>query len=357
MTIYSRLASVTTLGLAAIAALGLAAAPAAGAQGLAPREVPAKSLPVPATVSPQMQKIIAAPLRAGWDTIPQTPEAWQASVKANAAATLAALPGLRERLHVKVEPAVIGGVKAYIVTPDVIPPRNRNRLIIQVHGGCYVYNPGEAATPEAIMMAGFGHFKVISVDYRMPPEAYFPAALDDSVAVWKAALKMAKPKNMAIMGTSAGGALTLEMILRAKQEGLPLPAAIAPGTPMSDVTGAGDSFRTNELVDNVLVSPNGFCQGAAAFYAHGHDMGDPLLSPVYGDMHGFPPAILTTGTRDLLLSNTVRVHRKLREAGVEASLQVYEGVAHAEYMRDDTAPETREAFSEIAAFFDNHLGR
>jgi acetyl esterase/lipase len=74
-------------------------------------------------------------------------------------------------------------------------------------------------------------------------------------------------------------------------------------------------------------------------------------------MHGFPPAILTTGTRDLLLSNTVRVHRKLREAGVEASLQVYEGVAHAEYMRDDTAPETREAFSEIADFFDKHLGQ
>jgi monoterpene epsilon-lactone hydrolase len=363
MTIYSPLAPMKALGLAAIAALGLAVAPAAEAQApadaaaLAPREVPAKSLPVPTTVSPQMQTIIAAPLRAGWDVIPTSPEGWQASVKANAAATIEGLPAMRERLHVKVEPATIGGVKAYIVTPDYIPPQNRNRLIIQVHGGCYVYSPGEAATPEAIMMAGFGHFKVISVDYRMPPEAYFPAALDDSVAVWKAALKMAKPKNMAIMGTSAGGALTLEMILRAKQEGLPLPAAIAPGTPMSDVTKTGDSFKTNELVDNVLVSANGFCDAAAAFYAHGHDMKDPLLSPVYGDMHGFPPAILTTGTRDLLLSNTVRVHRKLREAGVEASLQVYEGVAHAEYMRDDTAPETREAFTEIADFFDTHLGK
>ena len=240
MQIYSSLAPVKALGLAAIAVMGLAVAPAAEAQApadapaLAPREVPAKSLPVPTTVSPQMQKIIAAPLRAGWDVIPKTPAEWQASVKANAAATIATLPAMRERLHVKVEPATIGGVKAYIVTPDYIPPKNRNRLIIQVHGGCYVYFPGEAATPEAIMMAGFGHFKVISVDYRMPPEAYFPAALDDSVAVWKAALKMAKPQNMAIMGTSAGGALTLEMILRARQEGLPLPAAIAPGTPMSD---------------------------------------------------------------------------------------------------------------------------
>jgi epsilon-lactone hydrolase len=177
------------------------------------------------------------------------------------------------------------------------------------------------------------------------------------MTVWKAALKTADPKNMAIFGSSAGGALTLEMVLRAKQEGLPLPAAIAPGTPMSDVTKVGDSFQTNAMVDNVLVSPEGFCDAATRFYAHGHDLKDPLLSPVYGDMHGFPPTILTTGTRDLLLSNTVRVHRKLRDAGVAAELQVYEGQWHAYYYRDDTAPESRQAFQEIAAFFDKHLGR
>ena len=88
---------------------------------------------------------------------------------------------------------------------------------------------------------------------------------------------------------------------------MPLPGAISAGTPMSDVTKTGDSFYTNELVDNVLVSRDGFCDAATVVYANGHDLKDPLLSPVYGDMHGFPPAILTTGTRDLLLSNTVRV--------------------------------------------------
>jgi acetyl esterase/lipase len=91
-------------------------------------------------------------------------------------------------------------------------------------------------------------------------------------------------------------------------------------------------------------------------YAHGHDLKDPLLSPVYGDMHDFPPTILTTGTRDLLLSNTVRVHRKLREAGVEAQLEVFEGLSHAQYQVDDRIPETKEAFGEITEFFDKHLG-
>ncbi len=324
---------------------------------LAAREVPARTLPVPMDVSPEMQKLIGAPLRQNWNVLPKSGDEWKALVSAYAAAKIKGLPGLRERLHVTVEKKTVDGVDVYVATPEVIPPENRNRLLVHLHGGCYLFFPGEAATFEAILMAGFGQFKVISVDYRMPPEAYFPAALDDAMTVWKAALKMADPKNMAIFGTSAGGALTLEMVLRAKQERLPLPAAIAPGTPMSDLTKVGDSFQTNELVDNVLISRDGLCDAAAKFYANGHDLNDPLLSPVYGDMYGFPPTILTTGTRDLLLSNTVRVHRKLRQAGVEATLQVYEGQSHAQYVADDSAPETKEAFTEIARFLDTHLGK
>ena len=342
-----------------LAAACVAWAPGAGAQtaGLAPRDVPARDIPVPGTVSPQVQALIAAPLRQGWNTPPTTAEGWTATAEAGRATLAKVVPGMIERLHVKVERTVIEGVKAYVITPDEIPPENRNRLLVHVHGGCYVLNPDEASLPEALFMAGFGHFKVISVNYRMPPAAYFPAALDDAMTVWKAALTMADPANMAIFGASAGGALTLEMVLRAKREGLPLPAAIAPGTPMADLTGAGDSFQANAMLDNVLVSPDGFCTAAARFYANGHDLADPMLSPIRGDFTGLPPAILTSGTRDLLLSNTVRTHRRLRQAGVEAALQVFEGQSHAQFYRDDTAPESREAFEEIAAFFDRHLGR
>ena len=323
---------------------------------LPPLQVPAKTVPVPTDVSPEMQRIIAAPRRPAWDVLLKTGEEWRAAANALAAKTLQALPAMRERLHVTVKSSTMDGVRVYVVTPDVLPPEHRDKLLIHVHGGCYVLSPGEAGTPEAILMAGIGHFKVISVDYRMPPEAYFPAALDDAMTVYKAVLKTSDAKNLAAFGTSAGGALVLEMMLQAKQQGLPMPGAIAPGTPMSDVTGTGDTFYTNEMVDNVLVSRDGFCLAATMVYAHGHDLKDPLLSPVYGDMHGFPPAILTTGTRDLLLSNTVRVHRKLRRAGVEAQLEVYEGQSHAQYQFDDRVPETKEAFREIAAFFDKHLG-
>lgn len=324
---------------------------------LAPRNMPARTIPVPDSVSPQMQKLIAAPLSPTWNVIPKTAAEWKAQVAAGAAATMQTLPALREKLGVKVEPTTVGGVKAYMVTPRNIPPENANRLLVHVHGGCYVSGPGESGTSEAILMAGFGHFKIISVDYRMPPDHPYPAALDDAMAVWKAAVKMADPKKMAIFGSSAGGALTLEMVLRVKQDHLPMPAAIAPGTPMADLTNSGDTFRTNAMLDNVLVAPDASCDKRAALYANGHDLKDPMLSPLFGDMHGFPPAILTTGTRDLLLSNTVRVHRKLRQAGVEAFLQVYEGQSHGQYSRDVDAPETKEAFEEIAHFLDKHLGK
>jgi len=347
------------LALGCLATLSIATTAMAPAQNAAPGplDVPAKKIPVPTDVSPQLQKIIGAPLRSNWDIHPKTGEEWKPVAEAGAAALIKNVPGMLERLKVKVEKTTIDGVRAFIVTPETIAPENRYRQLIHMHGGCYVLNPGEASLPEAIFMAGFGHIKVISVEYRMPPEAYFPAALDDGITVWKAALKTTDARNMAIFGTSAGGALTLEMVLKAKQLGLPLPGAIAPGTPMSDVTKVGDTFYTNAMLDNVLVSPDGFCDDGAKVYANGHDMKDPLLSPVYGDMKGFPPTILTSGTRDLLLSNTVRVHRKLRQAGVDATLQVYEGMSHAHYIRDDTAPETKEVFEEIAAFFDRHLGK
>jgi len=235
---------------AAAAAMLLASSPARAAS-LSPREEPAKSIPVPSTVSPAMQAVIAQPLRTNWDHPPTMPEAWTELVNTLESAAAPQVAPMAERLHVKIEPSTIAGVRVYTLTPNDIPAGNRNRLLVHVHGGCYVLNPRLAALPEALMLAGRGRMKVIAVDYRMPPEAYFPAALDDAVAVYKAAIGMVPPGNVGVFGSSAGGALTLEMMLRAKSENIPMTGAIAPGTPMSDVTKQGDTFQTNALVDTV----------------------------------------------------------------------------------------------------------
>jgi monoterpene epsilon-lactone hydrolase len=346
-------------GFVAVVVTGMLAqaTPARGADLIPLAEGP-KTLPVPTgEVSPQMQAIIAAKPDPNRLPLWKTGEEARVSADAGAVAAIQRIPGLLAHLNLTMTASAIDGVRVHIITPKTIPAVNQRRVLIHVHGGCYVLSPGEAGTIEAILMAGLGHYKVISVDYRMPPEAYFPAALDDSVTVYRNVIKTTPAKRVAVFGTSAGGALTLEMMLKAKELNLPMPAAIGVGTPMADATKVGDSFYTNEGVDNVLVSRDGFCDAATVVYAHGHSLKDPLISPIYGDMHGFPPAILTTGTRDLLLSNTVRTHRKLRRSGVEADLNVYEGESHAHFGRDDNIPETRESFGESAAFFDKHMAK
>ena len=128
-----------------------------------PLQVPAKSLPVSSDVSPEMQQLSAAPRNPNWDHLWKTGKEWRKAADEQAAKAVQALPAVRKRLHVSVKTDTIDGARVYIV-PDVIPPADKSKLLIHVHGGCYVLFPAESGTSEAIMMAGFGHFKVISVD-------------------------------------------------------------------------------------------------------------------------------------------------------------------------------------------------
>ena len=335
----------------------------AAAQGAAntqpgARRSPANVSPVPTNeVSPQMQAVIGRPYPPIFNAAPKDAGEWTTLINQRAAPVFAAFPALKEKLGVTVEATKIAGVNAFIVTPKNLGLNNKDRLLMHVHGGGYVFNPRESGLQDALLLASFGGYKVVSVDYRMPPDAPYPAAMDDAMAVWKELIKTNKPGNMAVFGTSTGGAMTLALVLRAKAEKVPLPAAIAPGTPWADIDKIGDTYKTNEWVDNVLVTWDGWLGRAALLYAAGRDLKDPQLSPIYGDFAGFPPAILTSGTRDLFLSNTVRTHRKLRRAGVTADLNVYEGQSHAQYQLDPDAPETKEAFTDIATFFDRYLGQ
>ena len=324
-------------------------APFAGAM-----ETP-RSFPVPDTVSPELRALIAAPPPSYWNLYPKTTQKWKDWVNELASAMSQPLPQLREQMGVTVSTGNIAGVPIFTLSPKELPAANAERILLHFHGGGYVLGPGESGTGEAILMAGIGGFKVISVDYRMAPDFPYPAALDDAVAVYRELLKTTPAEKIGVFGASTGGGMTLALILRAKAEGLPLPAAIAPGTPWTDLSKTGDSYFTNEGVDNILVSYDGWLGHAAKLYAGGHDLKDPMLSPVYGDVSGFPPTLLISGTRDLFLSNTVRMHLKLREAGVAADLIVFEGMSHVHYLMDTDAPETRFHFSELSRFFSHHL--
>jgi acetyl esterase/lipase len=258
-------------------------------------------------------------------------------------------------LGVKVGAEKVAGVNCYRVTPREVARGKEKFLIVHVHGGAYVFNGGLAATSEAVLLANACKMPVLSVDYRMPPDHPFPAAPDDVLAVWKAVLKERDPKTVVMAGTSAGGGLIMTTMLRCKADKVAMPAALFLGTPGADLSKTGDSLYVNAEVDHALGRYEGRMEACIKLYAAGRDLKDPLLSPIYGDLSGWPPTVLVTGTRDLLLSATVRTHRKLREAGGTAELHVFEGMSHAEYLASFPAPESREALAEIGSFFDRHL--
>jgi acetyl esterase/lipase len=155
-----------------------------------------------------------------------------------------------------------------------------------------------------------------------------------------------------VHGSSAGANLAAAVTLKARDKGLPLPGACSLHTAAVDLTDSGDTFQTNILIDVVLQRPQG---ETMALYIGGHDPRDPYLSPVFADFgKGFPPTILVSGTRDVLLSPTVMMHRALRRAGLKAELHVFEAMPHGGF--GETAPEDRELQGEIARFWHEHLG-
>lgn len=243
----------------------------------------------------------------------------------------------------------------FFVNPPTVEERNENRLFLHVHGGGFSMGFGEAATMEAICIAHHAGLSVVSVDYRTLPLHPYPTALNEVVAVYTELLEEREASGIAIGGSSAGGNLAMAVVHKCKLDGIEMPGAYFGGTPWTDLQKKGDSYYTNEGLDRILPAYEGELQAQALMYANGRDMNDPLLSPVYGDFSTFPPSQLVTGTRDLLLSPTIRVHRRMRQAGRVADLNVYEGVSHGEFLIFPDFPECEQVFTELGTFLDAHL--
>ena len=245
----------------------------------------------------------------------------------------------------------VDGVGVFEATPPEVSGDD-NRVYLYVHGGAFISGGGECCRLMGLRAMSSSRTRTWSIDYRMPPDHPYPAGLDDCLAVYRHALRDRRPDEVIVAGGSAGGNLAAAMILRARDEGLPLPAAAVLATPESDLTESGDSMSTNLGLDNVLT---GSLMRANLLYAGDHDLTDPYLSPLFGDFaKGFPPVLLTTGTRDLFLSNTVRLHRALRAASVPAELHLLEAGGHAGFA--GLAPEDHELDVEVRRFIDDHWG-
>lgn len=303
-----------------------------------------RTIPWPRSLSPAAVAFLQASHATPTRTMPPASDkdAWRKVIAATDAMMVQYFAGLDEAGAVS-KTVTVGGVACHRVRPAGHQGSDR-RVYLDIHGGGLVFGSGEFTRLGAVRTANLHQVEVIAADYRMPPDHPYPAALDDCVAVYAELIAQHGAGNVVIGGSSAGGNLAAAVLLRAREEGLPMPAGLVLLTPEVDLTESGDSFETLVGLDPVLKSR---LTDSIALYADGHPLDDPYLSPLFGDLAGFPPTLLQSGTRDLFLSNTVRMHRRLRDAGVAAELHVFEAMPHGSFMG---APEDAGLNREIAGF-------
>ena len=181
---------------------------------------------MPPTVSQVMQEWIAHPVPALVEAVPQTADQWRTAVEMHVDARREVLAAVRSQCPVRLEHVTVGGAKCHLITPEGSPPADK-RLLLHLHGGAYVFGPGEIGAIEAVLLAHYGRTRVLSVDYRMPPDHPFPAALDDAAAVYRALLADHRPGELGVFGTSAGAGLAAALLQRAR-------AGACPCRPRSD---------------------------------------------------------------------------------------------------------------------------
>ncbi len=315
------------------------------------REV-VRFIPVPTSVSEQAQQFLSIDMFGGGAgrLVPRDIAGWRALIKETDELLVAVIGSQVEHLRASVQSRSVGGVPVFVITPEGVGEGDTQPIYLDIHGGSFVMGSGKACEVMARRMAAQVQMQTWSVDYRMPPDHPYPAALDDVLAVYRGLLDVREPEQIVVGGGSAGGNLAAALMLRARDEGLPLPAALILLTPEADLTESGDSFRTNLGIDCVLTES---LADSIALYASDHDVRHPYLSPLFGDLTApFPPTFLQAGTRDLFLSNTVRMHRKLRSGGVDAQLHVFEAMPHGGFFG---APEDDELTDEIRRFLAAHL--
>jgi len=337
-----------------------AAAPHVDAQGIA--HLPPASVPPSRFMSPEARaKFIAAFFHPGPPpaAAPDAPPDFAAMRAEDERKNAPFVARARELYPVRIEERSIGGVHTQVVTPAAgVARANRHRVLINLHGGGFIWGEGNGARIESIPIAGLGRIKVVTVAYRMAPEFRFPAASEDVAAVYRELLKQYPARNIGIYGCSAGGILTAETVAWLDKEKLPLPGAIGTFCGSIALIG-GDASHVTPLLVGELPFPDadsGSLRGIS--YLSEASASDPLVLPINSPalLKRFPPTLLIAGSRDFTVSSLFAAQAALTNAGVDAELHVWDGLWHA-FFFDPDLPESQQVYRVVVRFFDRHLGR
>jgi acetyl esterase/lipase len=248
---------------------------------------------------------------------------------------------------VKIAPDSLGKIPVSVYQPSIPNQEKKNCIGFYIHGGAFVLGSSKDFLC-ADICSRLG-FPVYSVEYQFSPSAKFPVALNECVEAYKKLVEKFPDYSIVAFGNSAGGNLILTTMLNAQQQKIKMPNALGLFTPWTDVSGDGDSYIGNKSRDALVTWKHqiAICQKA---YIGKEDPRNPLISPIYADFgSNFPPSMISTGTRDMLLSDCTRLYWKLKKSGIPVELRIWEGMWHA-FDNERTLPEALECRKEMVEF-------
>lgn len=231
---------------------------------------------------------------------------------------------------------------------DVVPRSLTNDVtLFYIHGGGFVFGSPKAYGGLAGMLAKALGARVVLPRYRRAPEAVFPTALDDVRAAWDGLCASGTPPGRIVIGgDSAGGALALSLLADLLREGATMPAGVFCFSPLTDLSFSGDSFRKN--ADREAVLPVNQAGGMVGMYLNGHPPDDPRVSPLWGSYEGAPPVWITVGDTEILHDDARRMAVRLRDEGVQVTLEEKHDLPHVWPLFHNTLPEAHETIRDLA---------
>lgn len=203
----------------------------------------------------------------------------------------------------------------------------KKHIILYCHGGGYMTGSCLYARTLTTKLASSTSMDVLCFDYRLSPESPYPAALEDAMKAWEYLMLLGYgARDVIIAGDSAGGNLALALTHKLKQEGRILPRGLVLMSPWTDLTASGKSYETRAAVDPVL--DKAYIEQAVSCYTRGEDLKNPLISPVFGDFEGFPPTYIQVGDNEILLQDSLMLHRYMVKENVSVRMDVFPGMWH-----------------------------
>ena len=235
------------------------------------------------------------------------------------------------------------------------PESNLDKVILYLHGGGYMEGSLISHQDLAIRIGRASKSKVLLIGYRLAPEHPFPAALEDSIMVykWLTTEKNVLPQNIVIAGDSAGGGLTLCTLLKLRDENIPLPAAAVCLSPWTDLAITGNSIKKNFKIDPWLKPSEIYFM--AELYIGDNDPENPYISPLYGSFYNLPPILIHVGSHEILLDDATRVATKAKNEGVDTTIEIWDEMLHVFQAFANWAPEGQEAIDKIGEFIQSKL--